>query len=161
MPGWDKGMKALSFSAYVAPPASVIGIWSQGYFTHNKNMMRNGFKSAISVGAALSLAAGLKYIVNRKRPYVTYPNDFIQKDKVGPFSFPSGHTTMAFASATGLSLTYKKWYVTTPSFLYAGFVAYSRLRLSVHYPSDVLAGMVLGIGCGLLTWKLDRAINNK
>jgi len=161
MPCWDKTMKGVSFSVYPVMPVSVAGIWSHGYFTKDPVMMRNGYKSAITIGLAVGLSTGIKYAVKRTRPFVEYPNDIIQRDKVGPLSFPSGHTTAAFATATAVSLSYKKWYITVPSYVYAGFVGYSRMRLGVHYPSDVLGGMIIGIGCGFLTWQLDRVINGK
>ena len=161
MPMWDKTMKGVSFSIYAIMPISVIGIFSQGYFNKDEIMMRNGYKSAITIGLALATTTGLKYAFNRHRPFVQYPNDIIQRDKVGPYSFPSGHTTAAFATATAISLTYKKWYVTLPSYAYASFVGYSRMRLGVHYPSDVLGGMVIGIGAGLLTWQIDKWMNGK
>ena len=161
MPCWDKTMKGVSFSVYPAMPASVIGIWSHGYFTKDKIMMRNGYKSAISIAFAVGVATGLKYAVNRTRPFAEYPNDITKRDEAGPYSFPSGHTTAAFATATAISLSYKKWYVTVPSYVYAGFVGYSRMRLGMHYGTDVLGGMVIGIGSGLLTWKLDKILSNK
>ncbi len=162
MPLWDKGMKGLSFSVMPAMPISVVEIWYSGYRNKDEVMMRNGYKSAITIGFAALSATGLKYLVNRHRPFKDYPNDITQRDfGVGPFSFPSGHTTAAFATATALSLSCKNPYVTTSSFLYAGFVGYSRMRLGVHYPSDVLGGMLLGIASGLLTWKLDKAVNGK
>jgi len=108
MPCWDKTMKGVSFSIYPVMPTTVIGIWSNGYFTKNEVMMRNGYKSAITIGLALATTTGLKYAVNRTRPFAKYPNDIIQRDKVGPYSFPSGHTTAAFATATAISLSYKK-----------------------------------------------------
>ncbi len=161
MPLWDKTMKGVSFSVYPVMPISVVGIFCQGYFNKDDVMMRNGYKSAITIGLALATTSGLKYAFNRPRPFVQYPNDIIQRDKVGPYSFPSGHTTAAFATATAVSLSYKKWYVTLPSYAYASFVGYSRMRLGVHYPSDVLGGMVIGIGAGLLTWQIDKWINAK
>ncbi|MDX2172343.1 MAG: phosphatase PAP2 family protein [Bacteroidota bacterium] len=161
MPCWDKTMKGVSFSVYPIMPLSVIGIWSNGYFTKNEAMMRNGYKSAITIGLALATTTGLKYVVNRTRPFARYPNDIIQRDLVGPYSFPSGHTTAAFATATAISFSYKKWYLVLPSYAYAGFVGYSRMRLGVHYPSDVLGGAIIGIGAGLLTWKLDKLLNKK
>src|SRR5690606_16926546 len=97
----------------------------------------------------------------RPRPFVKYPIDIIKRDHAGKYSFPSGHTSSAFATATILSLSYKKWYVTGPSFLYAGLVGYSRMRLGVHYPTDVLGGLIIGVGAGLLTWKLDQVFFNK
>lgn len=162
MPIWDKTMRGVSFSIYPVMPMTVIGLWSNGYLNKDEIMMRNGYKSAITLGFAAATTIGLKYLVNRERPFKKYPNDIIQRDShVGPFSFPSGHTTSAFATATALSLSCKKWYVTVPSFVYAGFVGYSRMRLGVHYPSDILGGMVIGIGSGLLTWQLDRMVNGK
>jgi undecaprenyl-diphosphatase len=162
MPCWDKTMKGVSFSVYPVMPASVIGIWSQGYFTKDKVMMRNGYKSAVTIAFAIGVTSGLKYVVNRTRPYTEYPNDITQRGKTeGPYSFPSGHTTAAFATATAISLSYKKWYVTVPSYAYAGFVGYSRMRLGMHYGTDVLGGMLIGIGSGFLTWELDKIITRK
>lgn len=162
MPVWDKTMRGLSFSVIPTMPLTVTGIWSYGYFNKDKVMMRNGYKSAITIGFAALTSLGMKYLVNRERPFKAYPDEVTQRDfGIGPFSFPSGHTTSAFATATALSLSCQKWYVTAPSFIYAGFVGYSRLRLGVHYPSDVLGGMVIGIGSGLLTWQIDKLVNGK
>ena len=80
---------------------------------------------------------GLKFAINRKRPFVTYP-DIEKIASAGSKSFPSGHTSDAFATATSLSLAFPKWYVITPSFVWACAVGYSRMDLGVHYPSDVL-----------------------
>lgn len=162
MPAWDKGMRGVSNSAYGVMPLSVAGMWAQGYFRKDEVMLRNSYKSAISFGLALVTATGLKYLVNRTRPYTEYPNEITLRVKApGPFSFPSGHTTSAFATATALSLSYKKWYVAVPSYAYAGLVGYSRLRLGVHYPSDVLAGALIGTGAGLLTWFIDKKVNGR
>lgn len=161
MPCWDKTMKGVSFSVYPVMPVSVIGIWTQGYINKDEAMMRNGYKSAISIAFAVGVATGLKYAVNRTRPFAEYPNDIVKRDNAGPYSFPSGHTTAAFATATAVSLSYKKWYVTVPAYAYASLVGYSRMRLGMHYGTDVLGGMVIGIGSGLLTWQLDKAFNKK
>lgn len=162
MPRWDRGMKVVTFSPYVVMPSAIAATWLHGYLKNDKVMMRNGYKSAITVGFAVGLVSGLKYLVNRTRPYTEHPNDITRRDfNNGPYSFPSGHTTVAFASATALSLSYKKWYVTAPAFAYAGFVGYSRMRLGVHYPSDVLGGIVVGVGSGFLTWFLDKRMNGQ
>lgn len=161
MPCWDKTMKGYSFSAYPVGFVTPIGILSQGYFKKDKTMIRNGYKSAITIVLAMTISTSLKYTIKRERPFNAYPFDVKQRSDVSTFSFPSGHTTAAFASATSLSLTYKKWYVTVPAFAYAGLMGYSRMRLGVHYPSDVLGGMVLGIGSGLLTWQLDKLLQRK
>lgn len=158
MPVWDKTMNGVSFSVYPVMPASVVGIWSYGYFNKDKEMMRNGYKSALTIGLAEGISYALKASIKRDRPFVTYPNDITKRTDVGPLSFPSGHTTAAFATATALSLSTKKWQVIVPSYVYAGFVGYSRMRLGVHYPSDVLAGALIGIGSGFLVWQVDKMI---
>ena len=102
----------------------------------------------------------LKYSVQRDRPFVTYP--FIDKQaEAGSLSFPSGHTSAAFATATSLSLSFRKWYVVAPAFIWAGSVGYSRMHLGVHYPSDVLAGAFVGAGSAFLSYKLNQWINKK
>lgn len=105
-------------------------------------------------------STGLKYAVNRHRPFDTYP--FIDKETSGGSpSFPSGHTSSAFAIATSISITCPKWYIITPAFLWAGAVGYSRMDLGVHYPSDVLAGALIGTGSAYLTYKLQQWIHKK
>lgn len=106
------------------------------------------------------ITTSLKYTINRERPYDTYP--FIQQVTPGGGpSFPSGHTSTAFALATSVSLACPKWYVIAPSYLWAGAVGYSRMDLGVHYPSDVLAGAVIGSGSAFLSCKLNRWVNKK
>lgn len=161
LPAWDKTMKGLTETAYPVGIAAPLATWAHGYFKKDKAMMRNGYKSAITIVLAMTLSTGLKYTVQRERPYDRYPNEIIMRDHSGTYSFPSGHTTAAFASATSLSLSYRKWYVVIPAYTYAGFMGYSRMRLGMHYPSDVLGGMITGIGSGLLTWKLDRLLFGK
>jgi len=98
----------------------------------------------------------LKIIINRKRPYKTYPEIEKLSNGASP-SFPSGHTSEAFSFATSLSLLYPKYYIIVSSFTWACAVAYSRVDLGVHYPSDVLAGAIIGAGSAYFS----RWINNK
>jgi membrane-associated phospholipid phosphatase len=102
----------------------------------------------------------LKYSLNRKRPYDKYSFINNKSDDATP-SFPSGHTSGAFATATSLSLSYPKWYVIVPSFAWAGTVAYSRLHLGMHYPSDILGGIVVGMGSAFITDKANKWLNNR
>lgn len=66
------------------------------------------------------------------------------------FSFPSGHTTLAFAVAFIISRILPKRY-SIPAFLMAALVAFSRLYLGVHYPTDILGGICIGYVAGLIT----------
>lgn len=112
----------------------------------------------VSIVATVGISYGLKRIVNRPRPFVTY-TDIYQKDShVGPYSFPSGHTSSAFALATSVSLCYPKWYVIAPAAIWAITVGYSRMYLGVHYPTDVLIGALIGSGCAVLTYYVNRRL---
>lgn len=101
------------------------------------------------------ITTSLKHLVRRERPFVTYPY-LEHSGPAGSFSFPSGHTSMAFATATSLSLEYKKWYVCVPAFTFASVIAYSRLHLGVHYPSDVVVGGIVGVGSAYVSYKLNQ-----
>ena len=61
------------------------------------------------------------------------------------FSFPSGHTTSAFAAATALAIFYPRLGI--PALLFAALMAFSRLYLFVHFPSDIAAGAIIGSLC--------------
>ncbi|MEA3424985.1 MAG: phosphatase PAP2 family protein [Bacteroidota bacterium] len=88
----------------------------------------------------------IKIVVNRERPYRKYPLEVFPNDaSENGKSMPSAHVSLAFATATSLSLVYHKWYVTVPAFVWASGVGYSRLYLGEHYPSDVIAGAAVGI----------------
>jgi len=103
-----------------------------------------------AIGCAGVSTFAIKYMVKRERPFNTY-SDIERLTDGSSYSFPSGHTSSTFALATSLSLAYPKWYIIAPSFAYAGLVAYSRMDLGVHYPSDVLAGALLGVGSAYLS----------
>ena len=160
-PVWDESMKVTSDGVYPFMGITPVALWITGYVNKDETMKRNGVKSVIAIGANIIIMEGLKESIKRPRPYTTYPDDIILRKKTSGFSFPSGHTSSAFATATALTLSTKKWYVAVPAFTYAGFVGYSRMRLGAHYGSDVLAGILVGVGSSLLTWQCDKWINKK
>lgn len=111
------------------------------------------------IGSSI-IAVALKYGINKDRPFTTY-SDIVKLAPGGSPSFPSGHTSMAFSTATSFSLAYPKWYIITPSFLWAAAVGYSRMHLGVHYPSDVLVGALIGSGSAWLSSFLTKKIQMK
>ncbi|MBC3787781.1 phosphatase PAP2 family protein [Spirosoma utsteinense] len=137
--------------------ALLIGL---GYAGHDSVARRKALGIGVSVVGATALTTLLKYAIHRPRPFVTYP-DLEPLVSGGSPSFPSGHTTDAFAFATALSLSYPKWYVVVPAYAWAGAVGYSRLHLGVHYPSDVLAGAVVGAGTAFVTHKLNQRLASR
>lgn len=142
----------LSFGA----PIILIGI---GQIKKDTSITNKG----IIVGEAFCVNAftttALKYAFRRDRPFFTYPYIDKQADAGSP-SFPSGHTSSAFALATSLSLTMPKWYVIAPAYVYESAVGYSRMHLGVHYPSDVLAGAIVGAGSAFLSYHLQEIISH-
>jgi membrane-associated phospholipid phosphatase len=136
------------------------GMATSGLIKHDKTLIRNAFTGLAATALCGGITVLLKYSIDRDRPFVTYP-DIIQKSKAGSPSFPSGHTSSAFATATSVSLAYPKWYIIVPSYTWAGTVGYSRMHLGVHYPSDVLAGALIGSGCAYLTFKINQKLINK
>jgi undecaprenyl-diphosphatase len=102
----------------------------------------------------------LKNVVKRDRPYNTYTGiypDQLETD----YAFPSGHTSTAFATATSLALTTKKWYVTVPAFAWSAGVGYSRIYMGQHYPSDVIMGALVGSGSALICHWASKQLSKR
>ncbi len=91
----------------------------------------------------------LKNIVMRPRPFVEFPKVSLLLPAPSGYSFPSGHALSSFAAAAAVFRYHKKW--GTAALFIAAFIAFSRLALFVHYPTDVLAGALLGVS---LSWLL-------
>ena len=134
-----------------------VAIGGYGLIRHDEKLFRNGCVIASASLICAGITNILKYSINRDRPFVTY-TDIQKKSAAGSPSFPSGHTSSAFATATSLSLTYSKWYVIVPAYGWAATVGYSRMHLGVHYPSDVLAGAFIGAGSACLTHFVNKKL---
>ncbi|MBQ7900860.1 MAG: phosphatase PAP2 family protein [Clostridia bacterium] len=111
------------------------------------------------IALAVAMAAGLiicnivlKNLVARTRPFIQGAVPILINPPMG-HSFPSGHTTNSFIAATVISMNYKKY--STAAFALAALISFSRIYLYVHYPSDVIAGAVLGAVIGYGTVKLS------
>ncbi|HEY4195053.1 MAG TPA: phosphatase PAP2 family protein [Mucilaginibacter sp.] len=150
--------KNTSASAYVVPALASFGTLIYGMAANAPDGRYHAYEAFISIGVNTIISEGLKFSFNEERPADKYPGEIFASSRIHGKSFPSGHATLAFTTATTLSLEYHKWYVTVPAFLWAGSVGYSRLYLGKHYPTDVLAGAGLGIGTGYLSHWLTRQI---
>jgi membrane-associated phospholipid phosphatase len=152
----DPYMSFISDSHYAVCVGVPLGLGLAGLIERDEALVMN----AVEVGVASAINLGLTHLVknslNRTRPYDTYPGLIMKKSDGGSGSFPSGHTSAAFATATSLSLNVPKWYVVVPAYTWASAVGYSRMHLGVHYPSDVLAGALLGAGSAWVTYKLNQ-----
>ncbi|MBL0055826.1 MAG: phosphatase PAP2 family protein [Chitinophagaceae bacterium] len=137
----------------IAVPA---GIAITGFITHDNKLKRDALYMAAGYVTSAIITTSVKHLVDRKRPFETYSYIVKRDDESGGLSFPSGHTSAAFELATSVALRYRKWYLIAPSYLFAGSVAWARMYQGVHYPSDVLAGAVVGAGSAWLSWKFQK-----
>lgn len=157
----DKGFQFLSNSVSPISISTPILLYSAGIIHQNKTIKEKALYIGEATLAAAIISTSLKYSIDRERPFEKYPNEIDKASDAGSPSFPSGHTSSAFSTATSLSMAFPKWYVIVPSYAWASSVAYSRMHLGVHYPSDVLAGAIIGSGSAYLSYYLNKKLLNK
>lgn len=112
-------------------------------------------KTGLMLSAALIIGLvvcniTLKPLVARTRPFDMPGKEAILMliKKTTDYSFPSGHSTASFEAATVIFATNKKWGI--PAIILACLIAFSRLYLYVHYPTDVFFGIAMGVVAGIL-----------
>lgn len=114
---------------------------------------RAGIATALaSLGTTYFVQRMVKPIFRRRRPFVNR-DVLVVGVRTGDASFPSGHTASSFAGATALAAFYPQ--AAPLVFTLATLVGASRVHLGHHFPSDVTAGALIGIGTGTFTaWLL-------
>ena len=118
----------------------------------------DSFRPAARVFASEALTSGavlgLKRVLRRPRPYrgmaglVARDRQYSVAAPLDPFSFPSGHAALAFSIATSVTLSDHR--LAAPAYVWATAVGVARVWHGVHYPSDVLAGALVGTGAAVL-----------
>jgi len=101
----------------------------------------------------------LKEIIGRQRPFFTLTDVRILIEKPNSFSFPSGHSANSFACATVIAKRIKP--LAPIVFAIAFIIAFSRVYVGVHYPFDVVAGIIIGSICGLFVLYVESFIVNR
>ena len=113
-----------------------------------------GICSTISmILCALSVNLVIKNVVARTRPYETYELVRCLIPPENDYSFPSGHTSIAFASMLPVYCMLGKK-IGILAIIAATLMAVSRLYVCVHYPSDVLVGLIIGSVCAIISCKI-------
>ena len=117
---------------------------------------------AVSIALIIDFVAVnliIKPLVGRERPCdVTVPEDMLLAC-LSDHSFPSGHTAAAFAAAFALFLCHKR--AGSAALILAVLMGFSRLYLFVHFPSDVIAGALLGLSFGFIGYRFAFRRNKK
>ncbi|MEX2116180.1 MAG: phosphatase PAP2 family protein [Bacteroidota bacterium] len=158
-PARDGFLEYLDYSSLPSFGAIPLGFFVVGAAADNHTAVQVGIMSAAGQAMTLGVTLALKEIIGRPRPFDTLEGVKVkhQWSTLG-LSFPSGHTSQAFTIATVISLSYNDLAITIPMFLWAGAVGYGRVYLGVHYPSDIVGGMAIGIAGGFAAWSLRKEI---
>ena len=142
--------------AYTVPLLAVA--WGAGHVTHHPGVSASALRIAGGMATAAVLAGGAKYTFGRWRPYES-PDDPSRFDPFsGHTSFPSGHTTLAFSLAAGLDRETRGPWVPAIAYSAATITAWSRVHDQDHWPTDVVAGAVLGVWA---SGKFDRVVRHE
>ncbi len=157
---WIAGNLKCAFMDFIMPIITVLGDAGIFWIAVAVLMIFIPKYRKIGLGMGVALLMGLlvcnvtlKPLVARIRPY-DFQMEFYGRsielliETPHDFSFPSGHTLASFEAATVILLSNKK--LGTPAMILAGLIAFSRMYLYVHYPTDVLFSVGLGIGFAFL-----------
>jgi len=122
-------------------------VMTLAFWLVNRQLGAKLFSAAlVAFSIELPLYKLVKHVVRRSRPCgAAGPGEYGMR-LIDRFSFPSGHTSGAFLMATVVGSFFP--IVSGVFFAWAAMVGFSRIFLGVHYPTDVLAGMVVGFCCG-------------
>lgn len=152
------------FLDYIMPRLTTLGsggfIWlvSAALMLMSRKYRRNG--AELLSGLAGCVVIGnllLKNLVARSRP--CWINDTVSLLIAVPtdYSFPSGHTMSSFAAAAVIMHTNKKWGIA--AYILAFLIAFSRLYLYVHFPTDIIAGVLIGTLIGFAVCTASEKIS--
>ena len=154
----------------VMPKITVLG--DNGYFwialavilLIPKKTRRTGAAMLVAMLLGLIFCNGIiKHLVMRTRPYDTWGfplrRDSLLIPALNDYSFPSGHTTSSVAASTAIFKDHSV--LGFVAFLFALLIAFSRLYLGVHYPSDVFGGLILGFLMGLWGSSITKTVGDR
>jgi hypothetical protein len=135
--------------------ATLLGFYSVGKLADSPRAIAVG-EDGLTASIISALVTGtLKSAVGRSRPSQTTDNDTIHPFQ-GNHSFPSGHTTQAFAVASVISAHYDSPWVDATAYSVATLAGYSRHEHNAHWGSDILAGAAIGFVIGHSVVKLNE-----
>ncbi|MEE0862755.1 MAG: phosphatase PAP2 family protein [Lachnospiraceae bacterium] len=158
----------ISISMILLPP--IKKVFNKEYDDEYMNNVRKRRNVGVTIIIALLLSIILvnicmKPLFGRLRPFQVdstfqVDTDSVSVQKLGDSSFPSGHTSAAFAAAIAIFLNKKK--AGMVAIILACLIAFSRMYFFVHFPTDIIGGVVAGIICGkvasVFVEKMDKQI---
>ena len=151
----DQVLYAISFATSYISIGLVLTVLVFSLKNKSKPLLAVFYKMLTVLIFAAVISFTLKNLITRERPFKIYP-DIEKLSEAGSSSLPSGHTLEAFAMAVAFSMAFPRRKYIIPLFIWATLVAYSRMALGVHYPGDVLVGMIVG---SLIGWLVPNGLS--
>jgi len=156
-PHWST---ALALFATHTLPQLLAGVIAGALFTGNHQTRQHVLRMLVAMAVAWLLAWMGKHFIPLDRPFVSgLGKQWLPH--AATHSFPSAHASVAFALATVVLLMARQAHGTVLAALAvlavfaASLIAWSRVYLGLHYPSDVMAGALAGAASGWLAWRLS------
>ena len=156
--GADKTAKQVQLFGAGYSFAVIGGFYAYGKFAGNEEAARTGYEALEASLISGALGSVVKIGVGRSRPS-TQEGAFHFEPFRGGLSFPSGHTTQAFAVATVIAEHYPQFWVRCVAYGTAALVGASRIEQNAHFTSDVVAGAILGTLVGRTVVRLNTKRN--
>jgi undecaprenyl-diphosphatase len=140
---------------FFAPLAAFTG-WNK----KSRSLRHAAYEAAWAGLLALTIAMVLGALIQRTRPFLAAPEiECLIPPPANTYSFPSGHASVAFAIAA--ALVYGNPSLGFAAFFIASLVAFGRVAAGVHYPSDVLGGLIVGFVSFAMVRALHAAIRKR
>lgn len=131
----------------------IVWLFLSIYLIHSSNYRMEGYMVFASLVLTTILGEGvIKHLIRRSRPFISIRERTLLISKPMTYSFPSGHSASSFAVAGIFIIMNNRLsvYIT----VLAALIAFSRLYLEVHYPTDVITGIILGLLCSIIVCKV-------
>lgn len=127
----------------------LVWIIASIYMISNEDYKIQGYMIMTALIVTTIIGEGIiKHLIKRTRPFINLIESKLLISKPITYSFPSGHTASSFAAAGILLAMNNKWSIL--AIILASLIAFSRVYLNVHYPTDVVTGIILGLLCSRL-----------
>jgi len=121
------------------------------FYTKKKIYLYAAFNAVVINGITALITGGLKIIIERLRPYEIDEQILTPLIDSGGYSFPSGHTTEVFALFFIIAFLFRNHFFTWLFLVWAILIAYTRMAFGVHYPLDIIGGILVS-GITVYIW---------
>ncbi len=164
---WIREHLTCPFLDWLMPPLSALSAHGEIWILLAAVLMciPKTRRAGVTMGVTLLMGylignLGLKNLIGRIRPYELAPDVTLLVERLHDFAFPSGHTLASVGAATALTLYHRRWGAVALTL--AAAIGFSRLYLFVHYPTDVVAGALLGVALAFAArWIVNKIYAKK